>query len=180
AEGWPTDELIARIAELVAAPGRHGTLLEAALLELATDQIVGLPGKYAIDESRQARRTVERLRIGSEDDLLAPLPADEPERPRPDGFCSEGVPPALHYVHRDDLGVTHRQHGHEGREGFVQHDADRMPIDSGQPGHRARLPVRKFLCALDPAQEVRRGGFRPGVEEPRERIDDILGCHLAP
>ena len=48
-------------------------------------------------------------------------------------MSAEGFALLLHQLLGHDLGVAYRQDGNKGRPRFVEHDLDRVAVQSGQP-----------------------------------------------
>ena len=178
AEGGSPHVLVAGIADPVPAPRGHGALFEIALLELLTDLVGHLAREDAIDEPRQPGGAVKGVRVGGQNDLFSRLPANELERSGADRIGPECLALLLHDIPGHDPRVAHREHGHEGRQGLVQHHLDGVAVGRREARNGAGSSQDEVLRALDAREQVCRGGLGFGVQNPCERKDDIVGGHL--
>jgi hypothetical protein len=86
----------------------------------------------------------------------------------------------LDQVTRHDLRLSHRDDGHERHDGCVQGHLHGVPVQSDETRHRPGAALSVVAGALDAHEVLGDARVRLRVEQPRERIDDILGDDLAP
>ena len=91
-----------------------------------------IPREDAIDELGKSRGPVEVVRVCDEDDLPAPLPAEEPERSRTDRLEAEGLALSFDQVAGHDLGVADREDGDEWHLGLAERHLHGVPVESDE------------------------------------------------
>src|SRR4029453_17114594 len=97
-------------------------VLEAPATELLEHRARLLVREDPVDDPAQARGATEVIVVRAEHDLLASIPALEPEWPRAHRRRPEGVTLLGHEIAGDDLGMSDGEHGHERHLSLVEHD----------------------------------------------------------
>ena len=71
------------------------------------------------------------------------------------------------------------EHRDERQRGGVEDDLNGVTVERGEAGHGGRAAFAELAGALDGAEEI--GGPRSGarIEDPRERVHDVVGRDLA-
>jgi hypothetical protein len=158
---------------------RNRRVLEIAAAELLVHDVQPLAGEDPVHERRQARRAVEVVAVRAEDDLFPAIPAHELERTGADRVRAEGVALLLHELLGDDLGVSDGEDRDERRHRFLELDLDGVAVGRGEPRHLPRLAFPELAGALDAEEQIRRPRLHLGVQDARERVDDVLRGHFA-
>jgi len=111
---------------------RHRCVFEISFQKLVMHGIALIAWKDPVRQARELRRPVEVLGVCAEDDLLAPPPAEEPERSGADGMGTEGLALSLDHVFRHDLGVPDGDDRDERRVGLAERHLHRVTIEHGE------------------------------------------------
>src|SRR5262249_61145637 len=101
------------------------------------------------------------------------------ERDRAVWSVAETIGVALDDLLRRDLGVAHGEHGDE-RQRRIAHDPlDGVTVERREAGDDSGAAVAELTGALDRAEEISGSRPRARIENPGERVHDVLGRDLA-
>ena len=96
----------------------------------------------------------------------------------PTGWVPKRLPLLLHELARHDLRLAHRQDRDEGHAGLRQRRRERCGGRRRQARDLGRAPLPKLRRALDSHEVVGAARAGPGIQEPREGVDDVVRRHL--
>jgi hypothetical protein len=127
-----------------------------------------------------SRGATEVVGVGGQHDLLAALPALEPERSRPDRRGAERLALLGGATTRHDLHVADSEHGHQRRLCLVEHDPHGRGVERGEAADRGGPSLAKLAGAMNVREQIGGRRLHAWVEQPRQRVDDVVRRHGAP